>query len=130
MKIVLNVLTSLTRTNQKMIQSKIDASFFQSHCDGNSRCYPRCCDASQWNSPCVNFVRSSGGDGHLTSIFQKPGNSCESLGLKSIESVKKASATMPIGVVNVNRFTVFQQEGRGSMNTRVCAASFYQAETP
>ena len=25
---------------------------------------------------------------------------------------------------------VFQQERRGSMNTRVCAVSFYRAETP
>lgn len=55
------------------------------------------------------------------------------------ESVNKANATMPIDVVNGNRlsfsaswlrFTVFQQEERGRMNTRVGAASVYHAETP
>ena len=71
-----------------MIQSKIGTSFSQLHCDADSRCYPRCCDAS-WNfvpatSPCGNFVRSSGGDRHLTLTVQKPRSCCESLRLKSI----------------------------------------------
>ena len=33
-------------------------------------------------------------------------------------------------VVLVLMFPVSQQEGRGSMNTRVCAVYFYYAETP